>query len=294
MSCYVGRFAPSPTGPLHLGSLICALASYLDARHQAGRWLVRMEDLDPPREQPGAAEDILDSLRQHGLEWDGSVLWQSQRLDAYAAVAQELLQQNRAFPCDCTRRQLAADGGVYRGRCRQRQLSVDGSTAIRLRVEDDKPITIRDRIQQPLQQRVSTEIGDFIIQRRDQLYAYQLAVVVDDQHQGITHVLRGADLYDSTPRQIYLQQVLRFPRPDYCHIPVITNPAGHKMSKQTGAAAISSAEVDDNLRLVLKFLDQKAPPAHYRGPRDILAWATQYWNVAAIPARPAIPETLVR
>ncbi|MCZ6831051.1 MAG: tRNA glutamyl-Q(34) synthetase GluQRS [Gammaproteobacteria bacterium] len=288
---YVGRFAPSPTGPLHLGSLICALASFLDARSNDGRWLLRMEDLDPPREQPGAADSILDSLRAHGLYWDGPVLWQSQRHAAYAAVVDQLLESGRAFRCDCSRQMLAQSGGVYRGHCRNRNLSCNQPTAVRLRVDEDTLIQVDDGLQQALQQNLAQEVGDFTIQRKDSLFAYQLAVVLDDAEQRCTHVLRGSDLYDSTPRQIYLQQVLGLEQPAYTHIPVITNAAGQKLSKQTHAPALDNAEACRHLCLALKFLNQATPPAHCNTPDSILSFASERWQLLAVPATMGLPES---
>jgi len=285
-----GRFAPSPTGPLHLGSLVCALASYLDARHGGGRWLVRMEDLDPPRESAGAARGILESLRSHGLNWDGEVLWQSRRHDAYATALAALAEKNLVFRCSCSRAQLVAAGGVYRGRCRDRRIPEDRPCAIRLRVEGDCRITVEDEHQQPLAQNLAAELGDFVIRRKDGFYAYQLAVVVDDAYQGVTHVLRGSDLYDSTPRQIYLQRRLGLATPVYRHIPVITNRGGRKLSKQTRATALKDGDALDNLRRALRFLGQKRPPASAGSVEKLLSFAVEHWDPAGVPAGPGIPE----
>ncbi len=252
---------------------------------------MRMEDLDPPREQPGAAEEILQALEQHGLHWDGEVLWQSQRHAAYAAVVDELLASGQAFRCDCSRAQLKAEGGVYRGRCRERGLGPDADSAIRVRVDGDSRITIEDEIQPALLQDVGAEVGDFIIRRRDGLYAYQLAVVVDDAFQGVNRVLRGSDLYDSTPRQAYLQQQLGLPRPHYAHIPVIENELGQKLSKQTHAPALDPGEAVANLRLALRFLNQPAPPAEVKDTGTLLAFAVDHWDTAAVPGRAGIPES---
>ena len=252
---------------------------------------MRMEDLDPPREQAGAADSLLDSLRAHGLEWDGPVLWQSKRHDAYAEAVHKLLDEGMAFRCDCSRAQLSAQGNIYRGHCRSRELGPDQSAAIRIRVEGEAAISVHDRVQANLFQDLASELGDFIIQRRDGLYAYQLAVVLDDEYQGINQVLRGTDLYDSTPRQIYLQEVLGFSTPTYTHIPVITNSAGNKLSKQTHAPAVDDSKVIDNLRLALRFLGQKSPPGNYRRADRLLQAAVEQWQLDAIPARQGIPET---
>ena len=298
---YVGRFAPSPTGPLHLGSLICALASYLDARHHGGRWLVRMEDLDPPRESAGAAALILESLKTHGLEWDGDVLYQSQRHSAYAAVVEDLLQRGLAFRCDCTRARLRKQGGVYRGRCRQRNLPAATPAAIRVRVDgpgSNTPgvagadvIDVEDRIQPPLSEAIAQDPGDFIIRRKDGLYAYQLAVVIDDEFQHITHILRGSDLYDSTPRQVFLQRLLGLSTPVYAHIPVITDDVGEKLSKQTFAPAINDRDALDNLRLALRFLGQPPPDAGCSTVTTLLAEAVANWSLDKVPAVAGIPES---
>jgi glutamyl-Q tRNA(Asp) synthetase len=271
--------------------LICALASYLDARSHGGLWLLRMEDIDPPREQPGAARAILSSLHSHGLHWDGPVLWQSERLPAYTRVVDSLLEQGLAFRCDCSRRQLASEGGVYRGRCRERQLSADIPSAVRLRVEGDCLIRVQDCLQQPLEQALDREVGDFIIRRKDSLFAYQLAVVLDDAEQGVTHVLRGSDLYDSTPRQIYLQRTLGLHQPTYTHIPVITNSQGHKLSKQTHAPALDSAQAARHLRMALKFLCQQPPPVSCNTVPEILEHALEHWHCKLIPATLGVPES---
>jgi glutamyl-Q tRNA(Asp) synthetase len=290
---YVGRFAPSPTGPLHLGSLICALATYLDARANGGSWLVRMEDLDPPREIPGAADSILNSLKAHGLYWDQQVLWQSQRYEAYAAVVAQLLASGKAFYCDCSRAQLAQHNNIYQGHCRNRKLPADTPAAVRVRVEGETAISVSDHLQASLQEDVAAAVGDFIIRRRDRLYAYQLAVVVDDAYQGINRVLRGSDLYDSTPRQIYLQQLLALPTPAYTHIPVITNGKGQKLSKQTHAPVLDDDRAIDNLRLALRFLGQSPPAPQVQRLDLLLQHAVEHWKIRAVPARMGIPESSI-
>ncbi len=252
---------------------------------------MRMEDLDPPREQPGAAEDILESLRQHGLAWDGEVLWQSRRHAAYAGVIEHLLATGQAFYCDCSRARLKAEGGIYRGHCRDR-IGISGTdAAIRLKVDAPSRVTINDSVQPPLTQDVESEVGDFIILRRDGLYAYQLAVVVDDAFQGVNRVLRGSDLYESTPRQVYLQQQLDLTPPRYAHIPVIENELGQKLSKQTHAPALDPAQATGNLRLALRFLNQPEPSADLRSIDTILAFAVDHWDIAAVPQRAGIPES---
>ncbi|VXB74886.1 Glutamyl-Q tRNA(Asp) synthetase [Burkholderia sp. 8Y] len=245
---YRGRFAPSPTGPLHAGSLVSALASFLDARAHGGTWIVRIEDVDSPRTVPGAADDILATLARFGMESDEPPVWQSRRDDAYARAFERLQAGGLVYPCGCTRREIA-DSLVhaharhatlaYPGTCRN-GLNGRPARAWRLRVPDGDAarVTFVDRWQGPQSQDLATEVGDFALKRADGLWAYQLAVVVDDADAGITHIVRGADLLDSTARQIYLQQCLRAPTPSYLHVPVVTNEAGEKLSKQTGATPL--------------------------------------------------------
>ncbi|TGD70927.1 tRNA glutamyl-Q(34) synthetase GluQRS [Mangrovimicrobium sediminis] len=283
---YRGRFAPSPTGPLHLGSLIAALASYLDARSAGGQWLLRMEDLDPPREEPGAAESILASLRDHGLHWDGDVLWQSRRHDAYAAALDQLNASGALFRCDCTRAMLGP-GGACAGRCANRQAEITGEHALRLRVEPRTEISFSDRLQGEQREDLHATLPDFVLRRKDGLYAYQLAVVVDDAFQGVNQVVRGSDLLDSTARQIYLQQCLGVPRADYLHLPVITNSAGQKFSKQNHAPALDAGHAADNLRAALAFLGQVPAPAGTI--TEILEHAVAHWSVQRLPRGMALP-----
>lgn len=280
---YIGRFAPSPTGELHLGSLIAALASYLDAKAAGGRWLVRMEDLDPPREMPGAAQAILDSLQHHGFQWDGPVLWQSKRHEAYAKAIDQLTEHNNVYYCTCSRSDLRASLGVYNGRCRHRSKPPTADYAVRARLPNSE-IVVNDAIQGCFRQQLQTQAGDVVIQRKDRLYAYQLAVVVDDAFQGITHVVRGADLLESTPRQIALQQLLGLPSPNYAHIPIVTDPKGKKLSKQHFAPALCEQEVIGNLLRALTLLNQPLPPQSQRQhPRAILAWAVERWELQLVP-----------
>lgn len=280
---YIGRFAPSPTGPLHFGSLLAAVASYLDARAHQGSWLVRVEDIDPPREVPGATAQILRILEHYGLEWDGEVRYQSQRLAHYQEVIDELLERERAYYCSCSRQEIAQRGAIYDGYCRGSLSAAGEPAAIRLQVP---PIDVRfqDRIQGMQEQHLSLEVGDFVIRRKDLLYAYQLAVVVDDAEQGVTHVVRGSDLLDSTPRQIYLQQRLDYPQPHYAHIPVLTNEAGQKLSKQTFAKALPEEQPGQQLHKALKTLGQQPPLELIQAPpAEILNWAQQHWSLERIP-----------
>lgn len=284
---YRGRFAPSPTGPLHLGSLIAALASWLDARHCGGSWLVRMEDLDPPREEPGAARRILHSLQCHGLQWDGDVMWQGTRGAAYAQALEALAAGGHLFHCDCTR-QLLGPGGACAGRCRERQADMAGPWAVRVSVPADCRIEFRDRLQGRQLSALGRELPDFVVRRKDGLDAYQLAVVVDDASQGISDVVRGSDLLDSTPRQIFLQQLLGYRAPRYCHLPVITNTGGQKLSKQNRAPALDDSRPAANLRQALQFLQQETPPPHLRDVGELLAFALRHWDLGRVPATLAV------
>jgi len=293
---YVGRFAPSPTGPLHFGSLVAAVASWLDARAASGRWRVRMEDLDRPRCEPGAADTILRQLQAYGLAWDGDVLVQSQRDEAYAAALDALKAQGAVYPCACTRSQLADaprnhEGEIlYPGTCRNGLPSGAVARAWRVRVPDVST-HFRDRIHGDLQQNLAHDVGDFILKRADGLFAYQLAVVVDDAFQGITHVVRGADLLWNTPRQIYLQTLLGLPTPVYAHIPLITNAAGQKLSKQTLAPALPETGRGAVLAQALAVLGHP-PPAELAGtaPAELLAWASAHWCIENVPVQPVVAK----
>ena len=286
---YRGRFAPSPTGPLHLGSLIAALASFLDARHCGGRWLVRMEDLDPPREEAGAAERILHSLQCHGLHWDEPVLWQGERAAAYGTALDDLRASKHLFYCDCTRAILGADGACG-GHCQPRQAEISSPAATRVMVPRDARIAFLDQIQGPQETALGLALPDFVVKRKDGLDAYQLAVVVDDAEQGITHIVRGSDLLDSTARQIFLQELLAYPTPRYCHLPVITNPQGQKLSKQNHAPALDDRQAATNLRGALRFLRQNEPPAALTGVAQLLTFAITHWAPQNIPVTLAIPS----
>ncbi len=289
---YRGRFAPSPTGPLHLGSLITALASFLDARHYGGGWLVRMEDLDPPREESGAATSILHSLQCHGLHWDEPVLHQSSRSDVYKAALSSLAQDGHLFTCDCSRALLQEDGSCQ-GDCRARQDLISGPRAIRTSVPRACKIHFTDRLQGPQRTALGESLQDFVVRRKDGLDAYQLAVVVDDAAQGITHVVRGSDLLESTPRQIFLQQCLAYPTPRYCHLPVITTGQGQKFSKQNHAPALDNDQAVANLRYALRFLHQTDPPQVLDAPAPLLLYAIEHWVLQLVPATLAIAATSI-
>lgn len=292
---YRGRFAPSPTGPLHIGSLIAAMASYLDARAHRGQWLVRMEDLDPPREMPGAAEDILRSLETFGFEWDGPVWFQGRRGELYQARIERLLEAGAAFHCGCSRREIleaarpGIEGPVYPGTCRDGLPAGRAPRAVRLRVTDLE-LSFEDRLQGRLSQNLARDLGDFVIRRADGLFAYQLAVVIDDAEQGITDVVRGCDLLTSTPRQCWLQTQLGLPQPRYMHIPVAVNAAGEKLSKQTHAPALDASHPVPALWRAAAFLELEPP-------RDLLAasarefwdWALAHWRTDALAGQQKKP-----
>jgi len=290
---YLGRFAPSPTGPLHFGSLVAALASWLDARAAGGRWLLRIEDLDAPREQPGATDDILRQLESLGLTWDGQVEVQSRRTEGYRAALARLEARGATYWCGCSRREiadsslgLAADGAcIYPGTCRAGLPPGRKSRALRVRTGGD-PIRFTDRVQGEIVQNVEQEVGDFVLYRADGVFAYQLAVVVDDAEQQITDVVRGADLLDSSARQIWLQRLLGLRTPRYLHVPAAVNAAGEKLSKQTGARALELAQPQREIARALAFLGQDAPKG-LTAPQ-LLENARTHWNIARIPRQRAI------
>ena len=290
---YVGRFAPSPTGPLHFGSLLAAVASYLQARVNQGRWLVRIEDIDPPREQAGADKNILDTLGAYGFEWDGPVIYQSASTVQHQSFVDDLLNRGLAYPCKCSRRTLAdapqgSLGRIYPGTCRNGCDSDD--VTIRART-DDEPVSFVDHLQGTVTQRLETESGDFVIKRRDGLIAYHLAVVVDDHLQNISEIVRGIDLLDSTPRQIHLQRLLGFVTPEYLHIPVATNAEGQKMSKLTGAKGIPVENPRPSLVAALAALRQEVVPELEHSPlAEIWNWAKAHWNVTALSGVTSVPD----
>lgn len=286
---YRGRFAPSPTGPLHIGSITAALASYLDARAVGGQWLVRMEDLDPPREAPGAASDILRTLETLGLDWDESVVYQSQRLPAYEAALTALQAESLVYACRCSRQDLAG-AEIYPGSCSQRHLPHDTSTALRCRVPA-QTFGCHDRLQGEYSQQLARDAGDFILRRRDGYFAYQLAVVVDDGWQGITDIVRGIDLLDSTPRQLFLQQRLGLSAPRYAHIPVIVNAAGQKLGKQQFAEAVDATHASRVLIESLAYLQQQPDPRLMQEPvAAVLDWAIAHWQPSRLTGIRELPE----
>ena len=280
---YVGRFAPSPTGPLHFGSLVAALASYLDAKANGGRWLVRIEDLDPPREVTGSSTLILRQLQALGMDWDDDVLYQSTRLSVYERILQQLENREYCFYCDCSRQRVSGLEGVYDGRCRSRGLNSSPGLAIRLKISP-KTVQFTDGIQGDYAQNLEHEVGDFILRRRDGLFAYQLAVVADDAAQKISHVVRGYDLLSSTPRQIYLQQRLGLPTPSYAHIPIIVNDLGQKLSKQHFAEPIDLKNVPSLLVSALQFLGMTPPPTLIgAAPAALMTWGAEHWDIQRVP-----------
>jgi glutamyl-Q tRNA(Asp) synthetase len=289
---YRGRFAPSPTGPLHFGSLLAAVGSFLQARRQGGVWHIRIEDLDPPREVPGAADAILRILDALGLHWDGEVVYQSRRHEAYRAALNALEQTGALYPCACTRKEIAdsslagIDGPVYPGTCRPGVAAERTARAWRVRTES-APIAFTDRWQGRIERRLQQQSGDFVVRRADGLYAYQLAVVVDDAALGTTEVVRGADLLESTPRQIHLQHLLGLSTPAYAHLPVAVNAQGEKFSKQTGAAAVDANDPLPMLHRVLARLGQEPPIEALQGELEALwRWAIAHWRPEAVaPAR---------
>jgi len=293
---YRGRFAPSPTGPLHFGSLVAALGSCLDARTQGGEWLLRMEDVDTPRNVPGAADSILATLEAFGFAWDGPVLWQSSRLAAYAAALVDLKAAGMVYGCACSRKEIAdsatsaaVDGGlVYPGTCRAGLGEGRQRRAWRLRVGRGE-IAFTDRLQGALSQQLQRDVGDFVLRRADGLFAYQLAVVVDDHFQGITDIVRGADLLASTPRQIWLQDCLGYATPVYAHLPVASNAAGEKLSKQTLAAPLDPRQAGRSLVQALRFLGQAVPDELLAAPvAEVWCWARENWSFADIPRQASI------
>lgn len=292
---YRGRFAPSPTGPLHIGSLMAAVGSYLEARTRGGEWLVRIEDLDLQREIPGASSLILKTLEHFGFTWDSPVVYQSTRARHYEAALAALQRAQKLYPCACTRSQIAAsakfgvDGPVYPGTCRNGLKPGQSPRAWRIRV-DDRLQQFEDALQGALKQHLATDVGDFVLKRADGCYAYQLAVVVDDADQGITHVVRGADLLDSTPRQIFLQQQLGLPTPNYMHLPVAVNTAGEKLSKQTLAPALTLDDPGQQLWQALHLLGQYPPPELARSStRELWQWALLNWRHGNVPHVRSIP-----
>lgn len=289
---YIGRFAPSPSGPLHFGSLVCALASYLDAKHHNGQWLVRIEDIDPPREQAGASEDILTTLKTHGLHWDQSVLYQSHRSKLYLDTLDKLTQRNLIYRCNCTRQRLKHLAVNYDQHCLHTPPPLTAQTALRLNTVKGLALTANTTIQAGSQRKFSDLIqgevyedfsasGDFVVHRKDGYFAYQTAVTVDDISQGITHVIRGNDLLNTTPQQILLHHLLDAVPPQYGHIPVIIGDNNIKLSKQNHAPAINNHVPQKNLIMAMKALNMH-PPTHKTTISNLLTWAIERWSLAPL------------
>ncbi len=298
---YVGRFAPSPTGSLHFGSLVAAVASYCDAKSNNGKWLVRMENVDKPREMAGGADDILHTLEAFGFEWHETIISQSQRSEIYEAYLNNLKRKGMIYACTCSRKEIAdssiltgIDGAIYPKTCFNKALADSArekhtsesrldTASWRINVNDAQKITFKDAIQGNISQQLSRDVGDFVLKRKDGLFAYQLAVVVDDALQNITHVVRGADLLDSTPRQIYLQQRLDFTTPNYAHLPVAINAQGEKLSKQTLAKSIMPQAAPMLVFEALLFLGQNPPTALKNvSLSETWAWAIAHWHLESI------------
>lgn len=287
---YRGRFAPTPSGPLHFGSLVAAAGSYLDAKSRGGEWQVRIDDVDPPRVAAGATDAILRTLEGFGLQWDGPVVFQGRRTQAYRDALERLRARGLVYACTCTRREIAdaglagVEGPVYPGTCAHLYLDAEGA-AMRLRTQGTT-IAFDDLLQGHVSQDLARDIGDYVLRRADGVYAYHLACAVDDAFQGITHVVRGADLLASTPRQVHLQRLLGLPTPAYLHLPVAVNAVGEKLSKQTLAPAANVDAAAEILGNVLAFLGH-APPTGLRGA-DIdeqWQWAIAQWRRERLPRR---------
>jgi glutamyl-Q tRNA(Asp) synthetase len=276
---YIGRFAPSPTGDLHFGSLVAAVASYLQARCNGGRWLVRIEDIDPPREVAGSATRVLNDLARLGMKPDRPVLYQSTRISAYKSAREFLRRSGQAYYCNCSRKSLPSTG-IYPGTCRAKQVSHNNRTSLRVNT-NDRPIRFSDALQGEISKKLRNTTGDFVIWRADQLPAYQLAVVVDDAYQRITEVVRGADLLDSTPRQIYLQELLDLPTPSYVHLPVATVD-GNKLSKREDSDPVAALEPAKAVHQALRFLGHQAPRS--LDLEAVWAWALDHWKLKNVPA----------
>lgn len=288
---YIGRFAPTPSGALHFGSLVVAVASYLDARANSGLWLVRIEDLDPPRTAPGSIDAILSCLDTFGLHWDATPMFQSQRQGAYLDALERLQQQGRVYACCCSRTQFKADP-LYLCNCLSQPPAAQ-EVAIRL-ILPPQTITLNDLINGSQTEHLADAVGDIVVQRKDQLYSYQLAVVVDDAEQKISHIIRGSDLFHQTPRQVWLQTCLGYPTPVYGHLGIITNRQGQKLSKQNLAAPLDIRQAPSLLSEVLERLGQAPPCGLRQAPvEEQLAWAIAHWDIQRVPKRMQDPIAFV-
>ena len=285
-SGYIGRFAPTPSGPLHFGSIIAALGSYLQARKHQGKWLVRIEDIDQPRTKPGAEKQILKQLERLGMNWDDRILSQSKRTTLYQSALEKLDSESLVFPCSCTRKEILSN--PYPGTCRKSPVTIKTNPSYRL-ITNNSLISIKDRLQGVYSQRLETDVGDFIIKRADGLFAYHLAVVVDDAEQGVTEIVRGNDLLDSTPRQVYLQRLLGLPTPAYLHLPLAIDSAGNKLSKANEAEAANTNDPVVTLLQALSFLGQN-PPTQLSSStvESVLEWAIKNWDIKKLPKNKTI------
>ncbi len=290
---YIGRFAPSPTGPLHLGSLYAALASYLHARANQGKWLLRIDDIDSPREVTGAVNSICHTLEAHGLQWDDNIDYQSRHLDEYQNIIDSLIKKDLVYPCFCSRKTLpATESSVYSRTCLNRTPSPDLPYALRIK---STPLStlFYDELQGSQDSSFVDDHGDFIIKRKDNITAYQLAVVIDDQRHKISHVVRGYDLLNSTPKQIFLQKLLSYTAPQYCHFPVIIDQKGNKLSKQKYAPAVSTENPQSNLFLLLKLLQQNPPEKLLKSPvEEIINWGVDHWQLEPLKKIRAISNKI--
>ena len=283
-SIYTGRFAPSPTGPLHFGSLVAAMASYLDAKSHQGQWLLRIEDLDPPREVEGAADSIIHNLARFGFEWDGQIVYQSQRQALYTEAIDELLEQKLAYACNCSRKSLAQqltnnNAQIrYPGNCRYRKLPIVEGNAVRALVENQR-IHFTDRLHGNMSENLHTQVGDFVIKRKDGYFAYQLAVVIDDAEQKITHVVRGDDLLDSTPRQIHLHKLLSLHIPQYAHTPLVFDKAGNKFSKSSNHGQLLQANLESLIEAWHFLRQEHTKKTEFDTITDFWKWATANWDM---------------
>lgn len=292
---YRGRFAPTPSGPLHFGSVVAALGSWLDARAHGGEWHLRIDDLDPPRLVAGAADSIVRTLERLGLTWDGPIVHQSERTEAYADAVSRLARRAHVYRCTCTRRKILEaglpgnEGPRYPGTCRERPDIYPGPGVWRIDVRD-VVVAFEDLLQGPVTQALETAVGDFVLRRSDGIHGYHLACVVDDAAGGFNHLVRGADLIDSTPRQIFLQQLLDLPGPTYLHLPVAVDAAGHKLSKQTLAAPVDADPPSATLARAAAFLGHRPPPGLVAAcPEDLLSWASRHWDRSLLPRARTLP-----
>lgn len=292
---YCGRFAPTPSGPLHFGSMIAAIGSFCDARAHDGTWHVRIDDIDTPRVVSGVAEEILRTLEAFALEWDGRPVYESSNIDAYHSALHLLRACAPVFACACSRREISdnarsgPEGPVYPGTCRNGPRPGGKVRSLRLRVDDGTTIDFTDALRGRISQDLASEVGDFVVYRSDGIFSYHLACVVGDAHQNITHVVRGADLVESTPRQIHLQRLLGLPVPRYLHLPIATNDRGEKLSKQTRASPVDTSRPGQTIYSVLRFLGQQPPAELANWPaRKAMDWAVKAWRREQLPAAAAI------